>query len=403
MSSNISMARSPAREAAGPEERYNKYNGGSSSAELSGSAASVAAVGVCHVFDNQHAIFDGLDLTITEGEFWTLLGPSGSGKTTLLRILAGLVSPSQGKVHIGGNDVTNLAVQHRNIGFVFQHYALFPHLTVAENIAFPLAVRGLAREESKQKVAQALELVELTSLGDRYPGQLSGGQQQRVAVARALVYDPKVLLLDEPLGALDQRLRQQLGADLRRIQQQTGTTAIYVTHDQNEAFLLSDVVVVMNEGKIHQMGRPVDVYSSPADSFVARFLGDTNILQGRIGEVSSASVALNINGVLVECSRQNQATVGTEGSCSLRPEDVEIYPVTDSGAIPAGRCVFGSAVVERTVFMGSRFRISMKIGEWQVLAERNRQSIEPQAGESWVVAWKHGAPIFIADNKYLAP
>src|SRR3954451_2012217 len=241
----------------------------------------VRAEGITHEY-GEHVALERMDLAVPRGQFFTLLGPSGSGKTTLLRIFAGLLAPTSGRVHIGGRDVTDVDVQERNIGFVFQSYALFPHLSVGDNIAFPLKVRGVAKADRERRVTEVIELVQLQGLEQRRPGQLSGGQQQRVAIARALVFEPEVLLLDEPLGALDRRLRQTLGAELRRIQQETSITAIYVTHDQEEAFLLSDTVVVMNDGAVHQNGAPADFYGRPADLFVATFLGDTNVLRGPV-------------------------------------------------------------------------------------------------------------------------
>jgi ABC-type Fe3+/spermidine/putrescine transport system ATPase subunit len=245
-------------------------------------AAEVRAEGIQHVFDNGHRALEPTDLHIDAGTFCTLLGPSGSGKTTLLRIFAGLLQPTAGRVHIGGRDVTTVPVQKRDIGFVFQHYALFPHLTVAQNIAYPLRIRGVSRTERDTKVAAVLDLIDLSDYGARRPDQLSGGQQQRVAIGRALVYGPKVLLLDEPLGALDRKLRQQLGADLRRIQQETGTTAIYVTHDQEEAMSVSDRIALMNAGRLEQVGVPVDIYRHPVSRFAAEFMGTTNLVAARV-------------------------------------------------------------------------------------------------------------------------
>jgi ABC-type Fe3+/spermidine/putrescine transport system ATPase subunit len=363
---------------------------------LGTSAAVVAAVGVRHVFDKKHVALHGLDLSVPEGEFCTLLGPSGSGKTTLLRILAGLLQPTEGRVHIGGIDVTDLPVQRRNIGFVFQHYALFPHLNVEDNIAFPLRVRGMNRTTRSQKVAEVLSLVALVGMEKRYPGQLSGGQQQRVAIARALVFGPKVLLLDEPLGALDRRLRQQLGADLRRIQEEAATTAIYVTHDQEEAFLLSDTVVVMNHGRIHQVGPPPQVYGEPSDLFVATFLGDTNVLEGRVIAAAASGLALDVGGVRVDCTGGRDVRVGAQAKCSVRPEDVEIYAPAD---VPEGRCVLGTATVEQRVFLGSRFRLALRTASAHLVTEVPRGRLVPEVGQTFAVGWPVGTPVLIADSE----
>ncbi|HEY2642393.1 MAG TPA: ABC transporter ATP-binding protein, partial [Galbitalea sp.] len=246
-----------------------------------GRVSDVSVRGLRHVFEHSIALA-GIDLTIDGGEFMTLLGPSGSGKTTLLRIIAGLIEPSAGSVLIDQVDVTSLPTQQRDISFVFQSYALFPHLTVSQNIEFPLRMRNVDRRARGRRVEEMLELVSLEEMGHRMPAQLSGGQQQRVALARALAHRPKVLLLDEPLGALDRRLRQQLGGELRRILREAAVTTIYVTHDQEEAFILSDRVAVMSRGRIRQVGTPVQIYTRPVDMFVANFVGETNTFTGRV-------------------------------------------------------------------------------------------------------------------------
>jgi spermidine/putrescine transport system ATP-binding protein len=226
------------------------------------------------------AALDDVSIAFENGEFFGLLGPSGSGKTTLLRAIAGFIVPDTGAISFDGERVENVAVHRRGIGMVFQSYALFPHLTVAENIAFGLDVRGMPRQEIGKRVREMLVLVRLPRLGDRMPKQLSGGQQQRVALARALVTRPKVLLLDEPLGALDRRLRQEMQVELREIQRESRVTAIFVTHDQEEALTLSDRIAIINDGKLMQIGKPQDVYERPADVFAAQFLGDANIFRG---------------------------------------------------------------------------------------------------------------------------
>jgi len=220
-----------------------------------------------------------VDLSVRDGEFLTLLGPSGCGKTTTLRIVAGLEKPDSGRVFFGGRDVTDLEPSERNIGIVFQDYALFPHMTVFKNIAFGLEMRKLPREEVERRVQWALELVGLSGLENRYPEQLSGGQQQRVALARALVIEPEVLLLDEPLSSLDAKIRERLRSEIRRIQRELGITTIYVTHDQEEAMAVSDRIAVMNVGRIEGVGEPLELYYRPRTEFVARFLGISNILE----------------------------------------------------------------------------------------------------------------------------
>ena len=227
------------------------------------------------------AAIDGVSLEIEDGEFFALLGPSGSGKTTLLRAVAGFVTPDRGEVRIAGERMDRVPVAKRNIGMVFQHYALFPHMNVFDNVAFGLSVRRLDRGETARRVASALDMVELQGLDERRPSELSGGQQQRVAIARALVTEPRVLLLDEPLGALDRRLRQQMQVELRRIQREVGITTLFVTHDQEEALTLSDRIALLDNGALVQVGAPSDVYERPRNRFAASFLGDANFFHGR--------------------------------------------------------------------------------------------------------------------------
>lgn len=226
-----------------------------------------------------HVIIPPLDLTIADGEFLTLLGPSGCGKTTLLRMIAGLETPTTGKVILDGQDITKLPPYKRNVNMVFQNYALFPHMTVAENIRFGLKMKKMPTEETEDRINQVLYLTQLEELRDRYPSQMSGGQQQRVAIARALVNNPKVLLLDEPLGALDYQLRKKLQLELKNLQRGLGLTFIFVTHDQEEALTMSDRIVIMNEGVIQQDGDPNGIYHHPHNTFVARFIGESNFFE----------------------------------------------------------------------------------------------------------------------------
>jgi spermidine/putrescine ABC transporter ATP-binding subunit len=226
------------------------------------------------------AALDNVTITFNDGEFFGLLGPSGSGKTTLLRSIAGFITPDEGTISFDGEQVETVPVHRRAIGMVFQSYALFPHLTIAENIGFGLDVRGVAREDIRKRVAEKLALVRLSGLEGRYPKQLSGGQQQRVALARALITEPKVLLLDEPLGALDRRLRQEMQVELKDIQRETGVTAIFVTHDQEEALTLSDRIAIIDQGRLIQVDAPQTVYERPTNIFAANFLGDANVFRG---------------------------------------------------------------------------------------------------------------------------
>src|SRR6185295_16512103 len=234
---------------------------------------------VTKTFDGRVRAVDGVTLDIAAGEFFSLLGPSGCGKTTSLRMIAGFELPDAGRVHVGGRDITDLPVHKRDMGMVFQSYALFPHRTVAENVAFGLRMRDVSRPEIERRVAAALALVALTGLEERKPAQLSGGQQQRVALARALVVEPPVLLCDEPLGALDRKLRQQMQFELKELQKRLGVTLVFVTHDQEEALAMSDRIAVMNHGKVVKVGAPTEIYERPRTRFVADFIGEINLLE----------------------------------------------------------------------------------------------------------------------------
>lgn len=283
----------------------------------------------------------------TQGSFTSLLGPSGSGKTTLLRIIAGFIIPDQGNVAIGGNDVTRTPVWARNIGMVFQSYALFPHMTVNENVAFGLARRGIKGEESRKQVERALELVRLPGFGDRKPKQLSGGQQQRVALARAIVTKPSVLLLDEPLSALDRRLRQEMQVELIRIQKESGLTTIFVTHDQEEALTLSDKVAILDRGRIVQIGAPTEVYERPKTRFAAEFLGDTNFLTGTV--VAGGIRLANGSTVAVDAPLPAK---GSEATVAVRPEKIVIRDVARGGK-DTDRSNRVSATISSSVYAGT--------------------------------------------------
>ncbi len=282
---------------------------------------------------------DSVSLDIKKGEFMTFLGPSGSGKTTTLYIVAGFQEPTEGRILLDGEDLSMVPPHRRNIGMVFQRYTLFPHLTVGENVAFPLRVRHRPESEVKKKVNQMLELVHLADYRDRLPTQLSGGQQQRVAIARALAYDPPVLLMDEPLSALDKKLREELQLELRRIHQETGVTVLYVTHDQEEALRLSDRIAVFNQGRIEQVGTGEELYEAPASRFVANFVGNSNFLPVKITVIKGdkASVVFP-NGYSVEGEVAcHMSAACAEGSLMLRPEQVRIKaatPVHDGTSLP---------------------------------------------------------------------
>jgi putative spermidine/putrescine transport system ATP-binding protein len=277
---------------------------------MAGEQAALALEGVEKRYGDVRAV-DGVDLEVARGEFFSMLGPSGSGKTTVLRLLAGFESPDAGRVVLGGRDVTKVAPFDRDVNTVFQDYALFPHLTVWQNVEYGLKVRRVPKPERKTRVGEALETVRLGGYGERRPGQLSGGQRQRVALARALVNRPAVLLLDEPLGALDLKLRLEMQLELKQIQREAGITFVFVTHDQDEALTLSDRIAVFNAGRIEQVGTPTEIYRKPATAFVAGFVGTSNLLEGAV-----AKQLLDVDGVY-----------------SIRPERIRIGgPATDSGA-----------------------------------------------------------------------
>jgi putative spermidine/putrescine transport system ATP-binding protein len=318
---------------------------------------------------------DALTLAIEPGSMVALLGPSGCGKTTCLRMISGLVQPSSGEIAIDGRLVTGIPVHRRNIGMLFQNYALFPHMTVGENVAFGLEARRIPRAEAAARVADALALVQLPGFGDRLPSQLSGGQQQRVALARCLVVEPALLLLDEPLGALDKSLRESMQVELRALQQRLGITTIMVTHDQDEALTLSDSVAIMRNGRLEQLGSPAEVYEKPASRFVAGFIGASNFFRGRVErrDGRSALVVAECGVVLTvaDCpASDDQVTV------ALRPEAITVEPVP---ATPAddGNQVTGT--VEQVVYRGfvSHTYVRLDNGEMLIAFDSHRPGARP--------------------------
>ena len=315
----------------------------------------VRYVGIGKTYDGVARIVDRLDLDIERGEFLTLLGPSGSGKTTTLMMLAGFETPTEGEILLEGKPLSKLPPYRRAIGMVFQNYALFPHMSVAENIAFPLSVRGMAGDEIARRVERALDMVQLPGFGSRRPAQLSGGQQQRVAVARALVFEPKLVLMDEPLGALDKQLREQMQLEVRRLHRRLGVTMIYVTHDQHEALTMSDRIAVFHWGRVQQLDRPERIYEQPANAFVARFIGENNRLEGRIEGVDGSRCTIRIAGdALVEGSLAAPLPAGAQVVLSLRPERVQI-----GGAPPTisanGHCRLTGRLRE-VIYLGDHVR-----------------------------------------------
>jgi putative spermidine/putrescine transport system ATP-binding protein len=311
-------------------------------------------------YDGMTKVVGNLNLSVAKGEFMTFLGPSGSGKTTTLMMLAGFESPDAGNIFLAGKNITDLHSWKRNIGVVFQNYALFPHMTVRDNIGFPLRMRKVQREIIDQKVKRVLELVGLATFAERYPRQLSGGQQQRVALARGLVFEPDVLLLDEPLGALDKSLREQMQAELRRIHRKLGMTMIYVTHDQSEAMTMSDRVVVFRKGEIEQLGRPIELYDTPRSRFVAQFVGDSNLLDvEQVDQKARSALVFGLGWVSVD--RFNPCETSQVRTLLVRPEDISVLR---EGVEPAesNMNLFDFAI-ENVVQYGSDSLLIGKVGE----------------------------------------
>jgi spermidine/putrescine ABC transporter ATP-binding subunit len=303
-------------------------------------------------------VVDRVVLSIASGEFFSLLGPSGSGKTTTLMMVAGFVRPDTGAILLDGEDIAAVPPQKRGFGMVFQNYAIFPHLSVFENIAFPLRARRWAKDAVAERVRWALDLVRLGRFGDRQPHQLSGGQQQRVALARAIVFHPPVVLMDEPLGALDKNLRFEMQIEIKEIQQRLGMTVIYVTHDQEEAMSMSDRIAILNHGRVHQVGSPGEVYERPVDPFVGRFLGEANLLGGAVtakGDI--ARVALP-SGQELRAPRASSCDDG-RGMLFIRPERVEITPGTNAPPEPSANILTGS--VRRCSFLGNILRYAIEV------------------------------------------
>jgi ABC-type Fe3+/spermidine/putrescine transport system ATPase subunit len=336
-----------------------------------------------------HLALNDCSLTIKPGEFVTLLGASGCGKTTTIRIIAGYLTQSAGEVLIDGREVTRLPPQKRGVGMVFQDYALFPHLTVRENIGFGLKVRRWPRTRTNARIDELLEMTGLTSAGAKKPRELSGGMQQRVAVARALAFQPRLMLMDEPLAALDVKLREAMQLELIRLQREVGVTTLYVTHDQQEAMRMSDRIVVMNEGAVQQIGTPRDIYATPTSRFVADFVGASNLLQGNVESASRSGMAVRVGRALVH-SEGRRAKLGTSVTLMLRPEVVQVNAVADD----ANRF---SGVIQDVAFMGSWVRLTVAVPELdeevvaQVAPERHWQ-----AGDDVQVSWRPEASVPLA-------
>ena len=303
-------------------------------------------------YDGESLVVKNLNLNVSRGEFLTMLGPSGSGKTTCLMMLAGFEPATHGEIYLKENPINRVPPHKRGIGMVFQNYALFPHMTVAENLAFPLEVRHMDKGEREQRVKRALDMVQLGAFGDRRPAQLSGGQQQRVAVARSLVFDPDLVLMDEPLGALDKNLREQMQYEIKHIHENLGLTVVYVTHDQSEALTMSNRIAVFDDGIIQQCDAPDEIYEKPINAFVADFIGENNRLVGEVTEDlgDTVKVAIDNDQGTVVAKKINVEGVGVRSTLSLRPERVTVNP--EAGSLPN---IF-SGVAEELIYLGDHIR-----------------------------------------------
>ncbi len=342
--------------------------------------------GVRKTYDGETLIVKNLNLDIRRGEFLTLLGPSGSGKTTTLMMLAGFEVPTEGEIELDGRSIRSVPPHQRGIGMVFQNYALFPHMTIEENVAFPLMVRGLSRAERSAKAREALAMVKLESLWRRRPAQLSGGQQQRVALARALVFEPQLVLMDEPLGALDKQLREHMQMEIKHIHQSLGVTVVYVTHDQTEALTMSDRIAVFNDGVIQQLDTPQGLYEVPQNRFVASFIGENNTLTGTVEEVLEngfCRVQLS-DGHYVTAAAVNIAGAGAATTLSMRPEKVHIEGY---GPDHVNRLM---GTVKETIYHGDHVRIRLAVAgnpDFVVKMRFRPNRPQPEVGERVAVAF----------------
>ena len=347
---------------------------------------------VTKLYGTQPAVQD-LDLSITPGQFVTLLGPSGCGKSTTLRMLGGFEDPTSGEIYLDGKPISHLPPNKRNVNIVFQDYALFPHLTVGRNVAFGLELKGMENAAIHKRVMELLSLVSLEDFAERMPGQLSGGQRQRVALMRALAPDPNVLLLDEPLSALDAKLRQQMQIELKSIQKTTGKTFIFVTHDQEEALTMSDVVVVMNKGRIEQMGDPNALYSRPVSRFVADFIGQSNFLEARVLSVDGDVATLDWKGATIHAHVNGAARApGSTATVALRPE--ALYCLD---AKPEGRLALKGRIASR-VFKGAHTSLTVALDNGEtLLVQLDPVALSHIPGDDVWVGWRERDAVLLAD------
>lgn len=344
--------------------------------------AALTLEGLTKVYGHD-TVLDDVSLTVGAGEFVTLLGPSGSGKTTTLSIIAGFTAPTSGRVMLDGEDITSLPTHKRGIGVVFQNYALFPHMTVRENIAFPLKQRKTSKPVIESKIAEVLDLVDLAKYSDRYPIELSGGQQQRVALARALVFGPRLLLLDEPLAALDRKLRETLQYELKRIHQEVGITFLCVTHDQEEALVLADNIALYNDGKVEQFGAPQELYETPRSYFVANFLGSSNMLPAEV--VSDREVTLSEGTVLLGPMGAGGISPGEPCTLMIRPDALRPQSSLSSSSDNAIQ-----GTIQNVLYLGTelRYEVTTAHGTQLVASSPTRSGFVGKSGDSVVLCWQ---------------
>ena len=358
----------------------------------------VALTDLTKVYAHDVVAVDDVTLNVRHREFMTLLGPSGSGKTTLLKMIAGFLMQTSGSIRIGDRDVSRVPSHQRKIGMVFQNYALFPHMTVAQNLAFPLEMRKTSRVEINRRIDQALAVVRLPTLKNRYPKQLSGGQQQRVALARAIIYEPTVLLMDEPLGALDKRLREDLQLEFKRLHRELNVTVLYVTHDQEEALLMSDRIAIFNAGRIEQLGTGEELYRRPRSPFVGTFMGESNVFRGSI-RLAAGRARLVVGEQTIDGTAGQDVDFHENDGAALivRPEACGLVP---TGALPDPNRTALPATVEQSIYLGSSIKVQLKVLGSTIFVRLNPGSLPVplEAGASVVVEWDTADAVLVPDS-----
>ncbi len=337
-------------------------------------------------YDGEVLVVKDLNLSLPKGEFLTMLGPSGSGKTTCLMMLAGFETATHGDIRLDGVEINNIPPHKRGIGMVFQNYALFPHMTIAENLSFPLEVRKIGKSEREDKIKRALDMVEMGDFGGRRPAQLSGGQQQRIALSRALVFEPELVLMDEPLGALDKQLREKMQFEITHLAHELGITTVYVTHDQTEALTMSDRVAVFDDGRIQQIAPPDKLYEEPENSFVAQFIGENNTMMGVIKEIKGEHAVVELDGgEMIDCKPINVSQVGERTRVSIRPERVEF----NIDRLKPGAHKLNAEVLE-FVYMGDIFRTRLRVAGNEEFVVKTRNAPDQERlvpGQQLEIGW----------------